>query len=141
MAAADLVEYVAKSLVDDPEAVKVEVVQDQGQRPRDVGRTEPAAHRRLRRQPTRAEVAGPVGSVTGPRGRPVVDHGPEVDHQDPGVAEGDLGMADPLTGGRYDRVESRPQLAFHDAPPCEVKPHTAIMDASCSHYHTSTRDE
>ena len=30
MAAADLVEYVAKSLVDDPEAVKVEVVQDQG---------------------------------------------------------------------------------------------------------------
>src|SRR5437899_12368343 len=30
MAAADLVEYVAKSLVDDPDAVKVEVVQDQG---------------------------------------------------------------------------------------------------------------
>jgi hypothetical protein len=28
MAAVDLVEYVAKSLVDDPEAVKVEVVQD-----------------------------------------------------------------------------------------------------------------
>ena len=30
MAAADLVEYVARSLVDDPDAVKVEVVQDQG---------------------------------------------------------------------------------------------------------------
>ena len=30
MAASDLVEYVAKSLVDDPDAVKVEVVQDQG---------------------------------------------------------------------------------------------------------------
>ena len=30
MAAADLVEYVAKSLVDDPDAVKVEVVRDQG---------------------------------------------------------------------------------------------------------------
>ena len=28
MAAAELVEYVAKSLVDDPEAVKVEVVRD-----------------------------------------------------------------------------------------------------------------
>ena len=30
MAAKDLVEYVAKSLVDDPDAVKVEVVRDQG---------------------------------------------------------------------------------------------------------------
>ncbi len=30
MAAAELVEFVAKSLVDDPEAVKVEVVRDQG---------------------------------------------------------------------------------------------------------------
>ncbi len=30
MAAKDLVEYVAKSLVDDPEAVKVEVVHDGG---------------------------------------------------------------------------------------------------------------
>ena len=30
MAAAELVEYVAKSLVDDPDAVTVEVVQDQG---------------------------------------------------------------------------------------------------------------
>src|SRR4029077_21270381 len=30
MAAAELVEYVAKSLVDDPDAVKVEVVRDQG---------------------------------------------------------------------------------------------------------------
>jgi len=30
MPAAELVEYVAKSLVDDPEAVKVEVVRDQG---------------------------------------------------------------------------------------------------------------
>ena len=30
MAAKDLVEYVAKSLVDDPDAVSVEVVEDQG---------------------------------------------------------------------------------------------------------------
>ena len=30
MAAAELVEYVAKSLVDDPDAVKVEVVRDEG---------------------------------------------------------------------------------------------------------------
>ena len=30
MAAKDLVEYVAKSLVDDPEAVKVEVVEEDG---------------------------------------------------------------------------------------------------------------
>ena len=30
MAAVDLVEYVAKSLVDDPDAVKVEVVEEQG---------------------------------------------------------------------------------------------------------------
>ena len=33
MAAKELVEYVARSLVDDPDAVKVEVVRDEGGRP------------------------------------------------------------------------------------------------------------
>ena len=85
MAAADLVEYVAKSLVDDPEAVKVEVVRDQrrdrhraprrrgrhgqGHRPQRQRRQgapdAPQGHRRPRR---RAGLAGdPVGHRHGPR--------------------------------------------------------------------------
>jgi hypothetical protein len=52
-----------------------------------------------------------------------------------------LGMTDPLTDRDDDRVQSSPQLAFHDRSPCELGSPTVIMNASCSHCYSSTADE